>query len=62
MMWEYYTTKVVSPGKDSESFNARMRDLGLDGWELAAAEFCSDGMYRMFFKRPKQSLSDQPYR
>lgn len=66
-MWEYYNTKIVSPGVDAEFHNSQMKILGEDGWELCAVSFLdtTPGAYRMFFKRPKRPDlygSGKPYR
>lgn len=64
MIWEYYTCWIVSPTADPESHNARMTQLGLDGWELAGVGMHSEEKraYRMWFKRPKQMTDGSPYR
>lgn len=61
-MWEYRTEKLVSPGVDHESCIARLNELGRHGWEMVGSTFSSDGLYRMFFKRPMTNDSEQPYR
>lgn len=48
--FEYYTTKIVSPGHDHDSCIERLNRLGQEGWEIVAAEFIGDSMYRFFFK------------
>ena len=60
-MWEYFNTKIISPGIDAASHDARMKLLGEDGWELCGCVF-DNGNYRMFFKRPKVVPSGHPYR
>lgn len=60
-MWEYYNCNIISPGINAASHDAHMARLGDDGWEMCGCFFSGDS-YRMFFKRPKQLKSGQPYR
>jgi len=56
--WEYHIERVIG---DSHAWLARLTELGLDGWELAAAEshIVLDDPHRVqwmgTFKRPKDS-------
>jgi hypothetical protein len=60
MAWEYYNCHVISPGIEPDSHSAHMKQLGDDGWEMCGCSFdANKGIYRMFFKRPKQLTKPQ---
>lgn len=52
--WEYFTCKITSPGDNREAHDNRMKELGLEGWELAGVGDMDTNGYRMFFKRLKK--------